>query len=245
MADAILCVSQSSRQDLLHFYDVDEAKTHVVHHGFSPLEEDPATEPVEAGDPYLLYVGSRTDYKNFLLLLEAYARAGLAEDYRLVAVGGGPPSAAEESRITQLGVPGRVCLMPRATDRALAKLYRNAGLFVYPTLYEGFGFPPLEAMSLGCPVLANRTSSIPEICGKAAFYFQSQDPAELAAALTSTLRDVDGIREKRRLGYEQVKLYDWSRTACRTLEVYAGCPSPSGASESHASTGVTGSSAPR
>jgi glycosyltransferase involved in cell wall biosynthesis len=245
MADAILCVSLSSRQDLLHFYDVDEAKTHVVHHGFSPLEEDSAMEPVEAGDPYLLYVGSRTDYKNFLLLLEAYAQAGLAEDYRLIAVGGGPPSAAEESRITQLGVAGRVCLMPRASDRALAKLYRNASLFVYPTLYEGFGFPPLEAMSLGCPVLANRTSSIPEICGKAAFYFQSQDPAELAAALISTLQDVDGIREKRRLGHEQVKLYDWSRTARRTLEVYAGCPSPSGDSESHASTGVTGSSAPR
>jgi glycosyltransferase involved in cell wall biosynthesis len=244
MADAILCVSQSSRQDLLHFYDVDEAKTHVVHHGFSPLEEDPAVEPGEPGDPYLLYVGSRTDYKNFILLLEAYAQARLAEDYRLIAVGGFP-SAAEETRITQLGVTGRVCLMPRASDRALANLYRNASLFVYPSLYEGFGFPPLEAMSLGCPVLANRTSSIPEICGKAAFYFQSQDPAELAAALISTLQDVDGLREKRRLGYEQVRLYDWSRTARRTLEVYAGGPSPSGDSQSHASVGVTGSSAPR
>jgi len=256
LADAILCVSQSSRQDLLHFYDLDEAKTHVVHHGFSPLEEDPAMEPIEPteqrdprstppGDPYLLYVGSRTDYKNFMSLLEAYAQAGLAEDYRLVAVGGGPSSAAEETRITQLGVAGRVSLLPRASDRALAKLYRDASLFVYPTLYEGFGFPPLEAMSLGCPVLANRTSSIPEICGKAAFYFQSQDPAELAAALTSTLQDVDGLREKRRLGYEQVRLYDWSRTARRTLEVYAGCSPHSADSQSHASIGVTGSSVSR
>ncbi len=242
-ADAILCVSQSSRQDLLHFYDLDEAKTHVVHHGFSPLEEDPAMEPTTPpGAPYLLYVGSRTDYKNFMLLLEAYAQAGLAGDYGLVAVGGGPSSAAEETRITQLGIAGRVCLMPRATDRALAKLYRNASLFVYPTLYEGFGFPPLEAMSLGCPVLANRTSSIPEICGNAAFYFRSQDPAELAAALISTLQDVDGLREKRRLGYEQVRLYDWSRTARRTLEVYAGCSPYAGDSQSHASIGVAGSS---
>jgi glycosyltransferase involved in cell wall biosynthesis len=252
-ADAILCVSQSSRQDLLHFYDLDEAKTHVVHHGFSPLDEDPARESSEpsermdprttpSGGPYLLYVGSRTDYKNFMLLLEAYAQAGLAEDYRLLAVGGGPSSAAEETRIAQLGLAGRVCLMPRASDRALAKLYRNASLFVYPTLYEGFGFPPLEAMSLGCPVLANRTSSIPEICGNAAFYFQSQDPAELAAALTSTLQDADGLREKRRLGYEQVKLYDWSRTARHTLEVYAGCSPHSGDSQSHESIGAAGSS---
>jgi glycosyltransferase involved in cell wall biosynthesis len=241
MADAILCVSHSSQQDLLHFYDVDEARTHVVHHGFSPLEEDPAMKLAEPVDPYLLYVGSRTDYKNFMLLLEAYAQAGLAENYRLVAVGGGPSSAAEETRITQLGVAGRVCLMSRAGDQALAKLYRNASLFVYPTLYEGFGFPPLEAMSLGCPVLANRTSSIPEICGKAAFYFQSQDPAELAAALISTLQDADGLREKRRLGYEQVRLYDWSRTARRTLEVYADRAPRSGDAQSPASTGVAGS----
>lgn len=255
MADAILCVSQSSRQDLLHFYDLDEVKTHVVHHGFSPLEEDLAMEsgePVKridpqsspVGDPYLLYVGSRTEYKNFLLLLEAYAQAGMAEDYRLVAVGGGPSSAAEEATIIRLGVAGRVCLMPRASDQALAKLYRNASLFVYPTIYEGFGFPPLEAMSLGCPVLANRTSSIPEICGNAAFYFQSQDPGEVAAALIRTLQDVDGMREKRRLGYEQVRLFDWSRTARRTLEVYADCAPHSGESQSPASIGVARSSAP-
>jgi glycosyltransferase involved in cell wall biosynthesis len=230
LADAIICVSESSRQDLLHFYDLDEAKTHVVHHGFSPLQEalpleSNAPHSTPRKDPYLLYVGSRTEYKKFMLLLQAFAQSGLAEDYRLIAVGGGPPSAEEESRISQLGMTGRVCLIPRASDPALADLYRNAALFVYPSLYEGFGFPPLEAMSLGCPVLANRTSSLPEICGEAAFYFQSQDPAELADVLTTTLEDREGLREKRRLGYERVKLYEWSRTARRTLEVYAGCSS--------------------
>jgi glycosyltransferase involved in cell wall biosynthesis len=256
LADAIVCVSESSREDLLHFYDLDEAKTHVVHHGFSPLEEDPTIKPIEPLErtdprsrlpeaPYLLYVGSRTDYKNFMLLLEAYAQAGLSEDYRLVAVGGGPSSATEEIRISQLGLAGRVSLMPRASDRALAKLYRNASLFVYPSRYEGFGFPPLEAMSLGCPVLANRTSSIPEICGEAAFYFHSQSPAELAAALISTLHDVDRLGEKRRLGYEQVKLYDWSRTARRTLEVYAGSSPHSANPPSHASIGLNRTPAPR
>jgi glycosyltransferase involved in cell wall biosynthesis len=231
-ADAIVCVSESSRQDLLHFYDLDEAKTQVVHHGFSPLREALSPEsnaPRSSAPkaPYLLYVGSRTEYKQFLFLLQAFAMSGLAEDYLLVAVGGGPSSAEEEVTISQLGMTGRVCLIPRASDPALADLYRNAALFVYPSLYEGFGFPPLEAMSLGCPVLANRTSSLPEICGEAAFYFKSQDPAELADALTATLADEDGLREKRRLGYEQVKLYDWSTTARRTLEIYAGCPSRS------------------
>jgi glycosyltransferase involved in cell wall biosynthesis len=230
LADAIICVSESSRQDLLHFYDLDEAKTHVVHHGFSPLQEAPPLQSnvPDSGPrmgPYLLYVGSRTEYKKFMLLLEAFAQSGLAKEYRLVAVGGGSPSVEEQSRISQLAATDRVSLIPKANDPALADLYRNAALFVYPSLYEGFGFPPLEAMSLGCPVLANRTSSLPEICGEAAFYFESQDPTELADALKATLADGDGLREKRRLGYEQVRLYDWSTTARRTMEVYAGCSS--------------------
>ena len=223
-ADAILCVSESSRQDLLHFYAVDEKKTHVVHHGFTPLEESLA-EPVlpAVHGPYLLYVGSRTEYKNFMLLLDAFALSGLAQDYRLVAVGGGPASPEELARIAQRGVASRVNLISRVSDHELATLYRNAILFVYPSLYEGFGFPPLEAMSLGCPVLANRTSSLPEVCGDAAFYFQSEDPADLSSALVATIADTNGLVEKRKLGYERVKLYDWSRTGRRTLQIYAGC----------------------
>lgn len=227
-ADAILCVSESSRQDLLHFYAVDEQKTHVVHHGFTPLEEglaEPALPAVEG--PYLLYVGSRTEYKNFMLLLDAFALSGLAQDYRLVAVGGGPASPEEHARVSQRGVARRVNLIARVSDHELAGLYRNAALFVYPSRYEGFGFPPLEAMSLGCPVLANRTSSLPEICGDAAFYFQSEDAADLSNALVATIADTNGLVEKRKLGYQRVKLYDWSRTARRTLQVYAGClPTP-------------------
>jgi glycosyltransferase involved in cell wall biosynthesis len=224
-ADAILCVSEYSRRDLLHFYDLDERKTSVVHHGFSSLGDAPQMEqnPRAQDGPYLLYVGSRTEYKNFMLLLQAFALSGLARDYRLLAVGGGPGSADEESRISQLGVEGRVSLLPRATDPVLANLYRQASLLVYPSLYEGFGFPPLEAMSLGCAVLANRTSSLPEICGEAAFYFQSQDATELSNVLVSTLEDQQGLRERRQLGYERVRLYDWSRTARSTLEVYAAC----------------------
>ncbi len=154
-ADAILCVSESSRQDLLHFYDLDEKKTHVVHHGFTPLEERPlAVQGLPAGErPYLLYVGSRTEYKNFMLLLEAFALSGLAQDYLLVAVGGGPTSREEEAKISQAGMVGQVDLISRVSDQKLAALYRNASLFVYPSLYEGFGFPPSGSHEswLSCP----------------------------------------------------------------------------------------------
>jgi glycosyltransferase involved in cell wall biosynthesis len=221
-ADAIICVSQSSRRDLLHFYDVDEDKTHVVHHGFSPLQLD-STRAETSGEsriPYLLYVGSRSEYKNFHLLLEAFSRSGLGSDYRLMVVGGGEFSAAERARISSLGLAGRINLIPKANDATLADAYRNAALFVYPSLCEGFGFPPLEAMSLNCPVLVFRTSSLPEVCGDAAFYFEASDADELSSALVSTLHDVQGLATRRQLGERQTRLYDWSRAASETLEIY-------------------------
>jgi glycosyltransferase involved in cell wall biosynthesis len=218
-ADAIICVSESSRRDLLHFYDVAEIKTHVVYHGFSPLPL-PLADPPELAKPYLLYVGSRTDYKNFGLLLDAFFRSGLAGDYRLLAVGGGPFTPVEQERIASLKLGRSVTIVPKADEATLARAYRDASLFIYPSLYEGFGFPPLEAMSLGCPVLVNQTSSLPEICGDAAFYFDAADAGDLSRCLTSILADDRERARKRELGEQRVRLYDWSRSAHRTLDVY-------------------------
>ena len=221
-ASAIVCVSESSRLDLLHFYDVPPAKTFVIHHGFSPLQgtTTPLEPCIEPAEPYLLYVGSRAEYKNFPLLLDAFARSGLTTGYRLMVVGGGPFSAGEQAKLDALGIAARVTLTPKADELALTNAYRHAALFVYPSLYEGFGFPPLEAMSLGCPVLVLRSSSLPEVCGDAAFYFEQSDSDELARALVSSLEDLAGRRMKRHLGDEQVKRYDWRSTAEKTLEVY-------------------------
>ncbi len=223
-ADAILCVSASSQSDLFHFYDVAEQKTHVIPHGFSPLRVEPgemeATRTAEMVAPYLLYVGSRAGYKNFGLLLEAFSRSGLAESYRLLAVGGGTFSAEEQERIASLGLSRSITLVPKGNDTVLARAYRSAALFIYPSLYEGFGFPPLEAMSMGCPVLVNRTSSLPEVCGDAAFYFEASGADELAAILVSTVSDSQGLMAKCKLGEQRVHLYDWRRSAQSTLDVY-------------------------
>ena len=135
-------------------------------------------------------------------------------------VGGGEFTAAEHKRIAELRLTGLVSVVPRAEDATLARAYREAALFIYPSLYEGFGFPPLEAMSMGCPVLVNRTSSLPEICGDAAFYFDSFDVDELSQSLTTTLADEQGLALKRRLGEQRVRLYDWNRSAFSTFDVY-------------------------
>ena len=222
-ADAILCVSASSQRDLLHFYDVPEAKTRVVHHGFTslgPVQGGVDQGGVETSPPYLLYVGSRASYKNFGLLLEAFSRSGLAGSYRLLAVGGGAFSAQEQEQIASLQLTGSIALVPKGDDATLARAYRDAVLFVYPSMYEGFGFPPLEAMSMGCPVLVNRTSSLPEVCGDAVFYFDSSDKDELGQRLQSIVQDKQGIANKRKLGEQHVKLYDWSRCANATLAAY-------------------------
>jgi glycosyltransferase involved in cell wall biosynthesis len=223
-ADAIICVSASSRNDLHHFYDIVENKIHVIPHGFTPLRQSPQDPPAngipEKGIPYLLYVGSRAGYKNFGLLLDAFSRSGLAENYRLLAVGGGEFSAEERERIASLGLSSSINLIPIANDAILARVYRSAALFVYPSLYEGFGFPPLEAMSMGCPVLVNRTSSLPEVCGDAAFYFEASGAEELSHSVVATLGDSEGLAKKRRLGEQQVSLYDWRRSARNTLGVY-------------------------
>ena len=221
-ADAIICISESSRQDLLRYYSVDPGRTSVIHLGLTRFTDYPEHEEAEAlkVEPYLLYVGARAGYKGFTLLLEAYASSGLSGSHVLQVVGGGVFSDAELAKISALGLVNRVRLMPRASDRTLAAMYRNASLFVYPSLYEGFGFPPLEAMSLGCPVLTSNTSSIPEVCGDSAFYFDPNLPGALESALRSTLSNRERLAEIVAKGRLHSSRYTWERTAKETLEVY-------------------------
>lgn len=221
-ADAIICVSESSRRDLLRFFDVDPSHAFVVYHGFRPLaySKDIDTNSTLTNRPYLLFVGFRETYKNFNSLLFSYARSGVARDYDLVAVGGGEFRPQELSNISKLGIVGKVKSLQRVSDKSLASLYRGAALFVYPSLYEGFGFPPLEAMSMGCPVLASSTSSIPEVCGDAAFYFDPADDEDLQRSLVGILNIGDSLSAMRARGYAQIAKFDWNETADNTYRVY-------------------------
>ena len=227
-ADRILCISESSRNDLLEFYGVDETKTEVIYQGFTPLEAggdglqenllpDPGSDL--GGYPFVLYVGSRPAYKNFSLVLQALASQGNNALW-LLAVGGGAFTVEEGSYIDRLGLRSRVRLLPRASDEQLAAAYRAAHLLVYPSLYEGFGFPPLEAMAAGCPALVSRTSALPEICGDAAFYFDPTRVEELISVIDQLMGSERLRTAKRAAGLEQVKRYSWEWTAAATLAAY-------------------------
>lgn len=221
-ADAIICVSESSRKDLLKYYDVAPEKTHVIYLGVTRLERN-AEEAREfiarIRRPYILYVGTRSPNKNFEGLLEAYGSGAFAKDYDLVVIGGCEFTNTELDEIRRLGISDNVLHWGIASEPVLAEAYSRAQLFVFPSLYEGFGLPPLEAMSLGCPVLASNTSAIPEVCGDAALYFDPTRPGDLERSLRDALND-PGRLQHIAMGLERAAGYDWKVSAEKTLEVY-------------------------
>ena len=184
IADAIICVSESTRRDLHHFYDVHDRKTCAIHLGVTQLTASHGTPPQIGTDrPYLLYVGSRASYKkNFIGLLRAFRRAGLAQEFRIVVAGGGPLTKEEDREAGQLG-PGVVIHFEAPSNAELASLYTYSHAFVYPSLYEGFGLPPLEAMQFKIPVLVARGSATTEICRDGAVFFDPENEDSFVAGL--------------------------------------------------------------
>lgn len=211
------------RQDLLKFYPVDASRTRVIYHGLEPLR--PSCN--SAGElrrqvrrEYLLFVGMRPAYKNFNRLLEAFAAGGLARCMDLLVLGGGRLTVEERSLADKLHISDALVSIPGATDELLAEAYAGAKLFVYPSLCEGFGFPPLEAMAAGCPVAASRTSSLPEVCGDAPWYFDPEDGASMQQALLAAAED-DGWRKVAiARGLAVVARYSWQKCGEQTLAFY-------------------------
>ena len=223
-ADAIFCVSEFSRKDLLKYYDVEPEKTHVIHQGFPRLERLPDQAGIfieKIRRPYILFVGPRYAYKNFNGLLEAFGSGKLSRNYDLTVLGGEPFNEAEQKEINRLGLSSCVMHLRSVTDPILAEAYARAALFVSPSLYEGFGLPPLEALSLGCPVLASSTASIPEICGDAVLYFDPFAPGDLQRKIEDALNATDHA-ERLAKASERIQRYSWQTNAEKTFKVYEG-----------------------
>jgi glycosyltransferase involved in cell wall biosynthesis len=224
-ADRIICISEHTRRDLIELFDVPEEKTASIPLSFGlELSGNRGTAAAAGRElpPYLLYVGSRDFHKNFEGLLRAYASsAALRNEFQLVAFGGPPLSAAEYGLIDRLDIPRTRVDWRRGNDDVLAELYRGAAAFIYPSLYEGFGIPPLEAMSMDCPVICSNTSSIPEVVGDAAELF---DP-DNTAAMRSAIESVVGSEPARALlierGRRRIKEFSWDRCASATVKIYS------------------------
>lgn len=223
-ADHVICVSHATRADLLKYINVPEDKISVIHHGFVPQYY--LREPVDGNIgnsrfPYILYVGSRSKYKNFTGAIRAFASSSiLRENFNFFCFGGGNFNNDELELLRQLNLASGCVQLIQGDDTRLAELYMNARLFIYPSLYEGFGLPPLEAMSYGCPVVCSNTSSIPEVVGEAGSYFDPNDQSSMRSTLEQVALSDQKCSELVAAGYLRLALFSWKKCASETLAVY-------------------------
>lgn len=228
-AAAVITGSESTKRDLMEFYDLPPERITVT-----PYAADPAYRPLhreEARDsvrrrlniptPYLLSVGVLQPRKNLPRLVRAYSRIAAALPHRLVLVGK-EGWASEELREAVAQVPhGREPIFTGyVADADLPVLYAGADLFVYPSLYEGFGLPPLEAMACGTPVLTSNTSSLPEVVGAAGVMVDPLNEEALAERMRELLTRPEQRARLSQLGLQQARTFNWERTARETTEVY-------------------------
>jgi glycosyltransferase involved in cell wall biosynthesis len=222
-ADKIICISHNTKKDLLNLFDIAEKKISVIHLGFECFNDQGVKIKNESpfNTPYLLYVGNRGGYKNFYNFIEAFSRSKrLRNDLNIVAFGGEQFSKKELFELSKYGFSENQISYVNGDDALLSNYYQHAAAFIYPSIYEGFGIPPLEAMARGCPVISSQTSSMPEIIGNAAQYFDPVDIDSIIFSIESVIYSSDRIHALRTLGYEQLKLYSWAKCSADTQSIY-------------------------
>jgi glycosyltransferase involved in cell wall biosynthesis len=213
-ADRVIAVSERTKQDLVEHYAVPESKIVVTPNGIDEVFKPEG--PARTGPPYALFVGSLQLRKDPLAAIEALSLTN--GDLKLLLVGpdkGGETAAREAVR--RYGLEQRVEFKGHVDKNELAALYRGAACLVFPSRYEGFGLPVVEAMASGIPVVASAAGAVPEVAGDAAILVQPGDPAGLAGGIERALADRDRLV---RAGLERARSYSWEETARRTIEVY-------------------------
>ena len=218
-ADAVVCVSENTKKDLLRLFDVDERKVHVIYHGIEMphLPSLPAERAV--AHPYVLYVGRRSTYKNFQKFAEAFSLLHARHPDIKAVCTSSPFSAQEMERFKALGISDAM-VQVSADETTMQCLYRDALCFVFPSIYEGFGMPILEAWSCRCPVVLSRASCFPEIAADAALYFEASSAEDMAEKMSRMIDD-EGLRQEYiRRGSERVRQFSWERCAEQHMAVY-------------------------
>ena len=225
----VITLSRASKRDLMELCGIPEGKVTVTHlaaderfRPASPEEVDRVRDKYGLPERYVLYLGINKPHKNLVRLVEAWARLEVNSELRLVLAGREDPRYPQaRQRAIELGLGTRLLFLGDVAEDDLPALYSGALLFVFPSLYEGFGLPVLEAMACGVPVACSATSSLPEIVGQAALLFDPTSPEQMAEAMAQALRD-EALRERlREEGLRRAKRFSWEETARRTLEAYS------------------------
>jgi glycosyltransferase involved in cell wall biosynthesis len=234
-ADLVLADSQSTKSDLIELLNLSPDRIEVVYAGverrFRPMEGVMALQRVKKryglDFPFILSLGTLEPRKNFAGLIEAYAlmrgkRQGMVDRGLKLVIAGGKGWLYDKifARVEELGLKDKVIFPGFIADEDLPALYNLAELFVFPSLYEGFGLPPLEAMACGTPVVTSDRPSLPEVVREAGLMVEATDSEALAEAMERVLADKDLRREMRERGLKQAQKFTWEAAAGKLLDVY-------------------------
>lgn len=220
----IITPSEATKQDILDHFSLRPDKITAIHHGLTPLPSSKA-EPRELGimPPYFLYVGNSYPHKNLRMLIHTFAQFHELQPHTQLVLAGKRDSFSmdleREARELSLD-PSSIRFIDHPSDAEVSSLYKHAALFIYPSLIEGFGIPPLEALSKGTPVAAARVSSIPEVLEGHALYFSPDDTTRLLEIMQAAITHPNDLKLLAKNGKAFIKRYSWKKAAEETLSVY-------------------------
>jgi len=221
-ATKIIAVSENTKKDIIRFFNIDTNKIEVIYHG-SPFDMNSSSVDkisIDLPGKYILFVGSRSGYKNYDLFIEAIAPLLVENnELKVVCVGGGNFKKIEKENFKRLNIINKI-FQYSVSDNILDYVYQKAIAFVFPSLYEGFGLPILESFACGCPVICSKTSSLPEVAGDAAIYFEPTDKFSILSSIQKVIYD-DNLRSQLIYkGYRRVKEFSWEKAAKKTKKLY-------------------------
>lgn len=221
LASAVVCISEHTRADFLRvFPGFDKSKLHVIHNGleqhwFTQAGTKPQSSQLTSSTSYVLMVGSKAWYKNLAAAMKALALTN--PELKIVKVG--PMDEAAERIIVERSLESRLIRLDRVSDEELIWLYRHASLLFFPSIHEGFGWPPIEAMACRCLVLTSRKGSLEEVCGKAAMYTESGSPEKMAQDIAILLSDDRLQTELIEAGVLRAGQFDWKLAGRNFIEL--------------------------
>jgi glycosyltransferase involved in cell wall biosynthesis len=218
-AKKVIAISYQTKRDMMSIYGIDGSKIEVIYLGNSLIKTQIGKKLIE--NPYLLFVGARDNYKNFNSLIINIKDKIIKYKLKLVCAGGGSFKDDETNLINNLGLNNAVINIQFKNDEELAKLYQNAVAFIFPSLYEGFGIPVLEAFACSCPVLLSNCASLPEVGGDAALYFNPNISSSIQETLENILNDSDLRALMVAKGSERLKEFSWQQTHQKTRQLYS------------------------
>ena len=218
-SDHIICISYKTKIDLMEIYKIPEEKISVIHLAYTNFDDFKKYKIIN--EPYLLFVGSRKRYKNFFTFLKAFSISNsLKSDFKIVCFGGGIFEKKELEIINELGLDVNNIIQIEGDDKVLSNLYKNAESFIFPSLYEGFGLPIIEAMSYGCPVILSSIDVFKEIVEDSASFFDPYSAESIKEKIENIVYSNENKQKFITRGYNQIKKFTWENCANNTLNVY-------------------------